>query len=365
MHRRTIPEPLPDHCLNCHTAIVGRYCHACGQENEPSRVAFGAFLADLWETFVAVDNKLLRTLGLLAIRPGFLTTEYLSGRRVRYISPFKLYFWTTAIFVLLFSQLFWFENEAINPIAVADTIPTTTTVNGKRVQTTLGSLPTAAKPAGATASAVNLDDEEPAKVQSFLTDLSRGMKLDFDRDVVILNRRIRTKDLPETVTAYREAQKKLPENERDDRTLQFLKTKLIHYRANPEDTVRGMVYNAIPNVLIFCVPLFAVLIKCFFPRRLYIEHLTFALHTHTLAVILLAAWLGITRLAGSAVPGLSTVALLALLAYNFLAARRVYAQAPGVLLAKGGCLTAGYGCIFGLAIVLGFLLTLVLTFINL
>ena len=44
--------------------------------------------------------------------------------------------------------------------------------------------------------------------------------------------------------------------------------------------------------------------------------------------------------------------------YLFVAARRVYRQGAVALLVKGGCLTAGYGCIFLFAVALGALVTL-------
>jgi hypothetical protein len=41
---------------------------------------------------VAIDGRLWRTLYLLLLRPGMLTTEYLRGRRKRYVRPARLFF---------------------------------------------------------------------------------------------------------------------------------------------------------------------------------------------------------------------------------------------------------------------------------
>ncbi len=54
------------------------------------------------ESFLSFDARIFRTLWPLISRPGWLTVEFLAGRRVRYIHPFKLYF---AFSVLLFLAL--------------------------------------------------------------------------------------------------------------------------------------------------------------------------------------------------------------------------------------------------------------------
>lgn len=48
-------------------------------------------MAELAEAFTSVEHsKLLRTLGALLFRPGVLTREYFTGRRIRYIRPLSL-----------------------------------------------------------------------------------------------------------------------------------------------------------------------------------------------------------------------------------------------------------------------------------
>jgi hypothetical protein len=48
---------------------------------------------DLWH----VDGKLARTLRALFSKPGLLPAEYVAGRRVAFVSPFRLYL---AVFLL-------------------------------------------------------------------------------------------------------------------------------------------------------------------------------------------------------------------------------------------------------------------------
>ncbi len=59
------------------------------------------------------DSKFQKTFVPLFTKPGFLTREYLEGRRIRYVHPLRLYFFVS--FVLLFFSIFSFKRIASNP----------------------------------------------------------------------------------------------------------------------------------------------------------------------------------------------------------------------------------------------------------
>jgi len=63
---------------------------------------FRDLAGEAMESFLSVDARILRTLWPLIRRPGQLTVEFMEGRRVRYVHPFKLYF---AFSVVLFLGL--------------------------------------------------------------------------------------------------------------------------------------------------------------------------------------------------------------------------------------------------------------------
>jgi hypothetical protein len=97
-------------CLNCGAEITGRYCTACGQENiEPKQTVWHLiqhFLSDITH----FDGKFFITVKDLFAKPGFLSKEYMLGRRVSYLDPIRMYIFTSAIFFLIFFALFDVRN---------------------------------------------------------------------------------------------------------------------------------------------------------------------------------------------------------------------------------------------------------------
>src|SRR5215208_3895037 len=81
-----------DACENCGALLVGNYCHRCGAPEVAKRdLSLRRFLGEAAEEITSVEHsKFWRTLRALVLRPGFLTREYFSARRVRYIKPVTL-----------------------------------------------------------------------------------------------------------------------------------------------------------------------------------------------------------------------------------------------------------------------------------
>ena len=93
--------PMPVRCLNCDSPMAQRYCPVCGQATNDPDPTLREFLHELAGEFLLWDGKLLTTFRLLVAKPGELTRAYLSGHRVPYISPVKLYLTCSVIFFLL------------------------------------------------------------------------------------------------------------------------------------------------------------------------------------------------------------------------------------------------------------------------
>jgi hypothetical protein len=96
------PERKEKNCLNCGTTVVGRFCHVCGQENIVTKQGFWQVVSHFLYDLFHFDSNFFSTLKHLLFRPGFIPREYVEGRRKSYLDPIKMYFFTSALFFLIF-----------------------------------------------------------------------------------------------------------------------------------------------------------------------------------------------------------------------------------------------------------------------
>lgn len=87
---------LPDACENCETPLAGPYCHQCGQRHEQGDDGVVALFRDglvgTWHRLRAVRDG-----WYLLVAPGFLTAEFLRGRRVRHAHPWFVWLTWSAV----------------------------------------------------------------------------------------------------------------------------------------------------------------------------------------------------------------------------------------------------------------------------
>lgn len=87
-------------CENCHAKVSGSYCSQCGQSIESTIKYFWSVLLHLLDDIFSFDSRASRTLKPLLLKPGFLTQEYIQGRRVHYVPPLRLYLFISIIFFI-------------------------------------------------------------------------------------------------------------------------------------------------------------------------------------------------------------------------------------------------------------------------
>lgn len=97
---------MKNNCPNCGHPLepADRYCSNCGQatfHEDDIRSFVQHFLSD----YFTFDSKIFRSIWPLFSKPGFLTIEYLKGKRASYITPLRLFIFTSIIFFLLLSLL--------------------------------------------------------------------------------------------------------------------------------------------------------------------------------------------------------------------------------------------------------------------
>ncbi|MBI1307741.1 MAG: DUF3667 domain-containing protein [Bacteroidetes bacterium] len=89
-------------CASCGNTFTGKYCNQCGEKVvEAKERSIRHFLGQLLNALTFTDTKFIRTLRLLIFRPGFLSKEYVTGRRNLYTSPLSLFFIGNLLYFLI------------------------------------------------------------------------------------------------------------------------------------------------------------------------------------------------------------------------------------------------------------------------
>jgi hypothetical protein len=78
-------------CLNCGTALDGRFCRGCGQDSTLALRPWRDLLAEWSDAVLGLETRTGRTLRALLFEPGRLTVEYAAGHRAAWIHPLRVY----------------------------------------------------------------------------------------------------------------------------------------------------------------------------------------------------------------------------------------------------------------------------------
>lgn len=107
-------------CLNCNYVVEQRFCPNCGQENTDTRKTFYHLFVHFFEDLTHYENAFWKTIRNLILKPAALTKEYLSGKRLSYLAPVRLYIFISFVTFFMFNilankeeQLINYENKAV------------------------------------------------------------------------------------------------------------------------------------------------------------------------------------------------------------------------------------------------------------
>ena len=89
-----------DRCLNCGAECHGPFCAACGQRFVPANPTVAELTSEAWHELSGYDGRIASTIQGLW-HPGFLTREYLDGRRKRYLPPLRVYLIVSVVYFLV------------------------------------------------------------------------------------------------------------------------------------------------------------------------------------------------------------------------------------------------------------------------
>lgn len=309
-------------CANCGAAMQGEFCHDCGQSIHTVLRPLHDMLGETVETVLDIDGRIVHTLPPLLLKPGFLTLEYFSGRRVRYVAPFRL------MFILCVMSFFVFHlavenitshnlsnirpNIRFNVTEFADARTADDVRETLRVQLhkmdkirnyevlpayaaaelaaseqklrqaasdrliQLGAAPLSAASIAAPAAAIarDGDDDSSIDVSSDVTkDLSKSVHIAWLPDVVNARLGEWATHILANWRVYKHG---------DARSSEEAKQRMING-----------VFGVLPQTMLVLIPVFAGMLWLFYVlrRRLYMEHLIVALHSHAFMFLSLLLFL--------------------------------------------------------------------------
>lgn len=87
-------------CSNCGSVRRGRWCSTCGQNDREYRRLAPVLSEVVGEMFEA-DSRVWKSLRMLLFKPGLLSLEFARNRRAYYLSPFRLYLFSSVLFFLV------------------------------------------------------------------------------------------------------------------------------------------------------------------------------------------------------------------------------------------------------------------------
>ena len=319
-------------CENCHQPLNGPYCANCGQEADSKLKYFWVVIMHLLDDILSFDSRASRTVWPLVTRPAFITNEYFAGRRVHYVPPIRLYLFISIIFFLTLNFFIGGDNNKV--ININDKQALITQVKGHIKILRADELKLEKVLEGNIEGALEGNDKaarlkaDIATFNGYLSDLNSDYGVGNNKKIIKITRKLvelefdKVKgDLPEDeqarfdalITSRVKAKKGEVDSEEEpdltignngDGTITFdflsdeHNKKLSTFskeltgkfeKAFNSDTgpLIEQIIGKLPQLMFILLPLFAFLLKIMFifSKRLYMEHLTVALHSHSFIFI--------------------------------------------------------------------------------
>jgi hypothetical protein len=285
----SLPEP-PPMCANCGAPQLGPFCYACGQTAKGPVRYLPEVLEDLADLAFNVDSRIFRSLWDLYLRPGYMTVQYFAGHRARYVSPFRLFFFLCIIAFLAIQLSLGDTHFNLETGDSAIAKAQTPAEVRERTDAAIAALEAGAALAAASPEATAKLAEAKRKLQEEAAGQAAWLE---QRDAARaagevpppnpIEPEIPFEGTPWDTATHPVQITWLPDFANARLTAMGIRARenLVAARRDPSRLIAGL-FSVSPQTLFVLMPLFAVLLKIVyvFKRRLYMEHLIVALHSH-------------------------------------------------------------------------------------
>jgi hypothetical protein len=257
-------------CLNCGHHVEEHYCSHCGQENIEIREDALHMITHAVADYFHFESKFFGTIKPLLFQPGYLSKLYVSGKRVCFIHPIRLYIFISIVFFLVILS----QGKKSNEDVEKDTT-SIQTEDEKQVSIRVEKLQQ------------ELDNPSLTQAQrdSLVKIMVKEFRSEFYKPKNFTGSSEWLNKTDTTVAAYENRQKALPTKEKDNFIKHYIARRTLELQKYPnaKEKIQEEILHNIPKMMFILLPLFALILKLvyFRSKKYYYEHLIYSFHVHS------------------------------------------------------------------------------------
>ncbi len=364
----TNPETIPL-CANCGIELNGQFCHQCGQSSRSMIKFFGEVIKEVLDDVIGYDSRLKHSISPLLFQPGKLSKEYIQGRRFYYVMPFRLYLFTSILFIITLQ----FTANGTNflpeniPQSTTEVVPSALPINQSENSNNISPTTDQSNLENITQTFIDTSAQKTANVSQENKDTNEKKKvgnyfrLNENGLTIYPNRPLTSSKFINIST----------DNPKLNLIMDEINAKAESWKKDPSPLINEF-FNLFPYMMFIILPVFAIFSKFLylFSKRYYVEHLIFSLHNHSFIYLVMLVEISLEALQSSIKTATFTGAsvlyemmdwiniliILWIIAYIFIATKRFYQQGWVMTISK----TFALGIIYLLLTSIGLVLTLII-----
>ena len=266
-------------CKNCENKFDANfeYCPHCGQKVN-DKLTVGVLFSNTIKNYFSVDARFFKSFFPLLLKPGYLPSKFIEGKRLLYLHPAQLYLFSSIVFFFLFSFKVSKQERQIRESVKSEKTLKQTIDSIKEYNTTDSlAAATVIKKLKQSQDKTGLKDEELAKLDSII----KGQNYKGDDFIAFGFNESKVDSLiainaPDSLITKEMGRKEDAGYFTKKAYTQVLKL----YKDNGSlASILHSFYDTIPIALFFLLPIFAFILKIlFFNKNPFAYHLVFAFY---------------------------------------------------------------------------------------